>query len=173
MATSSVRTVQAFQPNTNYQAWISYDGAGKKLAVYVSGNGSKPTTPALLAPLDILAVVGSTTTFVGFTGGTTSYWWIANEHHSISNFGYQTVAPGQLAGQLGTGPAPACTYSETSLQCTNFAGSKPFRLFSGGVVTPAPLFALNLEGTVNWQVSPPLVGHKTPPILRQPSGCLH
>jgi hypothetical protein len=52
-----------------WSVWVDYDGT--TLNVYLAENSTtKPASPQLSVPINIPAVIGSTTAWVGFTGGT-------------------------------------------------------------------------------------------------------
>lgn len=56
------------------------------------------------------------------------------------------VPSGQQAARTTTPPLPRCVYTNTSINCTGFAGSQPFQRVGGAGVGGPPLFALDLEG---------------------------
>jgi len=53
-----------------WRAWIKYDGTTDMLDVFLSTSVVQPTTPILSHEVDLPAVLGATTAFVGFTSGT-------------------------------------------------------------------------------------------------------
>lgn len=74
-----------FVPNTVYFAWLRYDGLAKRLHIFLNNNSTRPGTPYLVAPLDLAAVLGSSSAYVALTGGSSTYWQWPTEHHYIYN----------------------------------------------------------------------------------------
>lgn len=87
-----------FVPNTVHFAWLRYDGQAKRLHIFLSNNSTRPTTPYLVAPLDLVAVLGSSSAFVALTGGSSTNWAWPTEHHLIYNLSIASGAWNVLLG---------------------------------------------------------------------------
>ncbi len=94
-------------------AWVDYDGTTDTLEVRANTTGTRPTTALLSYNVDLVAELGSTDAFVGFTSGTGSAgadhdivsWQFNSEFNPIDTIG--VPEPGMLAifgiGLLGLG----------------------------------------------------------------------
>lgn len=69
--------------------------------------------------------------------------------HHCPLFGCAAVPPQGLTAPV-TPPPPSCAYTPTSIQCAGFAGFTHFTTVNA-LLTPPPLFALDLEGETQWQ----------------------
>ncbi|HBJ38595.1 MAG TPA: sugar dehydrogenase [Planctomycetaceae bacterium] len=77
-----------FNGGANLRAWIDYNGDAQTLAVYVSNSATKPTTPLMVANVDLQGVVGNQG-FLGFTAATGG----ANNNHRILDWNFSFVPP--------------------------------------------------------------------------------
>lgn len=73
-----------------FYSWVDYDGTSDALEVRVNNSPSRPGAPTISATLDLPAILGSTTAFVGFTSGTGA----ASDNHDVLNWDFrQTFNP--------------------------------------------------------------------------------
>jgi hypothetical protein len=83
-------------------AWIDYDGANHVIDLRLSETNTRPSAPTLTRSVDLLAELGQTAAFVGFTSGTGA----AGGFHDIVNWTF--VDNFQPIGQPPSGaPEPA------------------------------------------------------------------
>jgi hypothetical protein len=61
-----------FDNGRPWYAWVDY--AGSNLEVRLSTTPVRPTTPTIQRPLNVAAVLGQQTAFIGFTAATGDYW---------------------------------------------------------------------------------------------------
>ncbi len=105
---NSVQTATISPPLDNgniWYAWIDYNGT--TLEVRLSQVNARPLNPTLSQALNLAAILGQTTAFVGFTSGTGAAW----ADHDILTWRFDdTFAP------IGaTGPVFVPTLSDTAL----------------------------------------------------------
>lgn len=82
----------AFDNGVPWMAWVDYDGA--RLQVRLSQDGLRPLMPVIDHPLDLLATLGGTSAYIGFTGATGS----AYGNHEVLGFALSdTYLPDGLA----------------------------------------------------------------------------
>jgi hypothetical protein len=81
-----------------WTAWIDYDGA--QFEVRLSNDGTRPTSALLTHTIDLVATLGSDTTFVGFTASTGA----AYGTHDILNWAYSDVF---VEGGISVVPEPS------------------------------------------------------------------
>lgn len=64
-------SLQAFVASQKARAWVRYDGQQKQVQVFLRSNAnlSRPATPQLVAPLDLAAVLGTSSVYVAATAG--------------------------------------------------------------------------------------------------------
>ncbi|MFZ5817272.1 MAG: lectin-like domain-containing protein [Bacillota bacterium] len=78
---AQVSVTPAFNNGSVWHAWVDYDAAADLLEVRVAQTADKPATALLAYTVDIPAVVGSDTAYVGITSGTGCG---ANHHDLLS-----------------------------------------------------------------------------------------
>jgi hypothetical protein len=81
LATASIPT--RFDDGNLWYAWVDYDGS--TLEVRTNQTGVRPSDVTLSQNLDLVALLGQTTAFVGFTSGTGAAWG----NHDIVNWQYR------------------------------------------------------------------------------------
>lgn len=66
----------------DWYAWVDYDGATNRIEARLSQTNVRPAAPTLVRTTDLLAALGQTSAFVGFTSGTGA----AGGYHDIVNW---------------------------------------------------------------------------------------
>jgi hypothetical protein len=130
-----------------WHVWIDFDGAAQRLEVRWSMSAARPVAAQLVrSGLDLVAVLGQSTAFVGFTSGTGA----AFGAHDILQWEYRgafaPVGTYQVSGQvrdLNDSPVPnvpvIITGGATGTQVTDSDGRYLFTgLTPGGTYTVAP-----------------------------------
>ncbi|MFM9957243.1 MAG: L-type lectin-domain containing protein [Phycisphaerales bacterium] len=87
-----------------WSAWVDYDGVTLRLFIDPAGGSVRPIDPVIAHDVNIPAVIGQDTAFIGFTAGTGSAWG----DHDIVNWNYDSTVPtpgpatlATLAGLMG------------------------------------------------------------------------
>lgn len=86
-------------------AWVDYNGVSDLLEVRLSNNNIRPDDPLLSHTVDLVATLGSTNAYVGFTSGTGAAgadhdilaWQFNSSFNPIEQIGDGVPAPGALA----------------------------------------------------------------------------
>ncbi|MFZ5824776.1 MAG: lectin-like domain-containing protein [Bacillota bacterium] len=107
----------AMNDGNAWYAWIDYDATTQMLEVRLSQSATPPPTPVLSYAVDIPAVVGSSTAYVGFTSGT----GCAGNYHDLlfwefEDSGVETCVPGNgltFGAPLSTSSTAAITAGDT------------------------------------------------------------
>jgi len=86
-----------------HYAWVDYDGVNQILSARIAETNVRPIDPFVQLAVDLVAVLGDTDVFVGFTSGTGAGW---GEHDIISFTFVNTYQP---IGQITTGVPVATT----------------------------------------------------------------
>ncbi|CDY11240.1 BnaA03g00760D [Brassica napus] len=109
-------------------SWITYDGSGRVLTVYVSYSNVKPKSPVLSVPLNLDRYV-SDSMFVGFSGSTQG----STEIHSIdwwsfaSSFDSSESSPPPLSGEPPSSPPSSPSLSTPTSRIKPADPSSPCR----------------------------------------------
>ena len=69
----------------DWYAWVDYNGATNLIEVRLSQTNSRPATATLTRTADLVAVLGQTNAFIGFTSGTGA----AGGYHDIVNWQFR------------------------------------------------------------------------------------
>ncbi|CAH8313102.1 unnamed protein product [Eruca vesicaria subsp. sativa] len=142
-------------------SWITYDGSGRVLTVYVSYSNVKPKSPVLSVPLNLDRYV-SDSMFVGFSGSTQG----STEIHSIdwwsfaSSFGSsESESPPPLSDSPSPSSPPPSTpiagikpAADPSSPCRNKLCKKSPAAVAG-VVTAGAFFLALFAGAMIWVYS--------------------
>ncbi|XP_010558268.1 PREDICTED: L-type lectin-domain containing receptor kinase VIII.2 [Tarenaya hassleriana] len=143
-------------------SWITYDGSGRILAVYVSYSNVKPKTPILSVPLDLDRYVNDFM-FVGFSGSTQG----STEIHSIEWWSFSSsfdsdpgVSPPPISDSATSPPpSPAPSVSTVRRRSTSPPSSCRNQLCKkspaavAGVVTAGAFFLALFAGVLIWVYS--------------------
>lgn len=88
---------------TDWYAWVDYNGATDVVELRLSTTNARPTSPFLTRAVDLTAVLGSTSAFIGFTSGTGA----GGGFHDIINFTFEdTYKPIDVPGGGSKVPEP-------------------------------------------------------------------
>lgn len=143
-------------------SWITYDGSGRVLTVYVSYSNVKPISPVLSVPLNLDRYV-SDSMFVGFSGSTQG----STEIHSIdwwsfaSSFDSSESSPPPLSGEPPSSPPSSPSLSSPTSRIKPADPSSPCRnklckkspAAVAGVVTAGAFFLALFAGAMIWLYS--------------------
>ncbi|KAL1200129.1 L-type lectin-domain containing receptor kinase VIII.2 [Cardamine amara subsp. amara] len=143
-------------------SWITYDGSGRVLTVYVSYSNVKPKSPILSVPLDLDRYV-SDSMFVGFSGSTQG----STEIHSIDSWSFDSsFGSSDSPPPMSESPHPSSTSSsiapsvstvrrktdDPSSSCRNKLCKKSPAAVAG-VVTAGAFFLALFAGVIIWVYS--------------------
>ncbi|CAA7034065.1 unnamed protein product [Microthlaspi erraticum] len=142
-------------------SWITYDGSGRILTVYVSYSNVKPKSPVLSVPLDLDRYV-SDSMFVGFSGSTQGsteihsidWWSFASSFESSESPPPMSDSPPPSSSSSSLAPSVSTVRRKTAdpPSCRNKLCKKSPAAVAG-VVTAGAFFLALFTGAIIWVYS--------------------